>query len=87
MVPLCAASVEDLGLGDFVQIDCAPRCRMLLRQNFVAHTGVAETGIHETTRVLDPRLKVLNLAMRGRCGPGDRAIIGIRWTETADQGV
>ena len=22
MVPLCAASVEDLGLGDFIKVDC-----------------------------------------------------------------
>jgi hypothetical protein len=79
MDPLYAGRVADLGPGDFVKVDFAV-CRdtALLAPAFLSRLG------------LSPRRKVLDLKDRVRCrgcGVRDRAIIGIRWTATADQGV
>ena len=74
MVPLYAARIADLGPGDLVKVDCAA----------CSHTALLSTAILDRLG-LDPRLKVLDLTPRvrcGRCGAGGRAIIGIRWTAT-----
>ena len=56
MVPLYAASIEDLGLGDIVKVDCAA-CghTALLTAAFLARLG------------LEQRHRVLDLKDRVRC--------------------
>jgi ribosomal protein S27E len=71
MVPLYAATIEDLGPSDFVKIDCAA-CghTALLTPVFLARLG------------LEPRHRVLDLKDRVRCrgcGVRGRAVVSIKW--------
>ena len=71
MVPLYAASIEDLGPGDIVKVDCAARGHTaLLTSAFLARLG------------LEPRQRVLDLKGRVRCrgcGVRGRAVVSIKW--------
>jgi hypothetical protein len=71
MLPLYAARIEDLGLGDFVRVDCAA-CKhlALLAPEFLLRLG------------LSPQTKVLDLKERVRCrgcGKRGRAVVEIKW--------
>jgi ribosomal protein S27E len=71
LVPLYAARIENLGLGDFVKVDCAA-CghTALLTSAFLARLG------------LEPRVRVLDLKDRVRCrgcGVRGRAVVSIKW--------
>jgi hypothetical protein len=71
MVPLYAASIEDLGPGDIVKVDCAA-CghTALLTPAFLARHG------------LEPHHRVLDLKDRVRCrgcGVRGRAVVSIKW--------
>jgi len=69
--PLYAARIEDLGLGDFVKVDCA------------ACHHVAVLTPEALLRVgLSPAAKVLDLKGRLRCrgcGRKGRAVVSIKW--------
>ena len=75
MVPLYMARIEDLGSGDFVQVDCAACSHTaLLTPAFLARLG------------LGPREKVLDLKDRVRCrgcGVRGRAVVSIKWEKGA----
>jgi hypothetical protein len=71
MVPLYAARIEDLGIGDFVRVSCRIcdhtallTAAFLLRLGWPAHQNILE---------LKP-----NMQCRA-CGVRGRAIVGIRW--------
>ena len=71
MMPLYAARIEDLGLGDFVKVDCAA-CQhvALFAPEFLLRLG------------LSPQAKVLDLKERVRCrgcGKRGRAVVSIQW--------
>ena len=71
MLPLYAARIEDLGLGDFVKVDCAACHHVaLLAPDFLVRLG------------LSPQTKVLDLKERVRCrgcGKKGRAVVSIKW--------
>jgi hypothetical protein len=77
MVPLYLARIEDLGPGDFVQVDCAA-CSHTARLTpaFLSRLG------------LSPEEKVLDFKDRARCRNCDlrgRAIVSIKWaSQSAD---
>jgi hypothetical protein len=75
MLPLYAARIEDLGLGDFVKVDCAACHHVaLLTPDALMRAG------------LSPAAKVLDLKGRRRCrgcGKRGRAVISIKWGLTA----
>jgi hypothetical protein len=84
MVPLYAASIEDLGPNDFVKVDCAACCRRLLRSSAElrrSHTGMLAPA--SLARLgLEPRQRVLDLKDRvrcRRCGVRGRAVVSIKW--------
>jgi hypothetical protein len=69
MVVLYAAGIEDLGLGDFVKLDCACGYTALLTPAFLARLG------------LSPRHKVLDLKDHVRCrgcGARGNAVVSIK---------
>src|SRR5215472_13758885 len=73
MVPLYLATIEDLGPGDFVKIDCAAYGHTAL----LTPASLARLG-------LGPRLKVLDLKDRVRCRRCDvrgRAVVSIKWAK------
>jgi hypothetical protein len=71
MLPLYAARIEDLGLGDLVKVDCAACHHVaLLTPEVLVRAG------------LSPAAKVLDLKGRLRCrgcGRKGRAVISLRW--------
>jgi hypothetical protein len=71
MLPLYATRIEDLGLGDFVKVDCAACHRVaLLRPEALLRQG------------LSPAAKVVDLKGRLRCrgcGRKGRAVVSIKW--------
>jgi hypothetical protein len=71
VLPLYAVRIEDLGPGDFVQIDCAACHRVaLLTPETLSRAG------------LSPAAKVLDLKGRFRCrgcGRKGRAVLSIKW--------
>jgi ribosomal protein S27E len=71
MLPLYAARIEDLGLGDFVKVDCAACHHVaVLAPEFLLRLG------------LNPQTKVLDLKERVRCrgcGKKGRAVVWIKW--------
>ena len=71
MLPLYAARIEDLGLGDFVKVDCAACHHVaVLAPEFLVRLG------------LSPQTKVLDLKERVRCrgcGARGRAVVSIKW--------
>ena len=71
MLPLYAARIEDLGLGDLLRVNCAA-CHhvVLLAPEFLLRLG------------LSPGTKVLDLKERVRCrgcGKRGRAVVSIKW--------
>jgi ribosomal protein S27E len=74
MVPLYMARIEDLGPGDFVQVDCGGCSHTaLLAPAFLNRLG------------LSPRDKVLDLKDRVRCrecGARGRAVVSIKWAKS-----
>ena len=71
MLPLYAARIEDLGLGDFVKVDCAACHHVAL----LTPEALLRVG-------LDPAAKVLDLKARLRCrgwGRKGRAVVSVRW--------
>jgi hypothetical protein len=71
MVPLYAATIEDLRSGDFAKVDCA----------VCGHTALL-TPAFLTRLGLKPRHKVLDLKDRVRCwgcGARGRAVVSIKW--------
>jgi ribosomal protein S27E len=75
MVPLSLAGIEDLGPGDFMQVDCAA----------CSHTALLSTAF--LIRLgLSPRDKVLDLKDRVRCrscGLHGQAIVSIKRAKSA----
>ena len=71
MLPLYLARIEDLGLGDFVKVDCAACHHIaLLTPDFPLKLG------------LSPGAKVLDLMGRVRCrgcGARGRAVVSVKW--------
>jgi ribosomal protein S27E len=71
MLTLYAARIEDLGLGDFVKVDCAACHHVaVLAPEFLLRLG------------LNPQTKVLDLKERVRCrgcGGRGRAVVSIKW--------
>ena len=71
MQPLRVARIEDLGRGDFVQIDCAACHHVaLLTLDFLLRLG------------LRPQAKVLELKRQVRCrgcGARGRAVVSVKW--------
>jgi ribosomal protein S27E len=75
MAPLYAATIENLGPGDFVKIDCTGCSHTaLLTSEFLAHLG-----LESRQRVLDLRDRV---RCRG-CGVRGRAVVSIKWARDA----
>jgi hypothetical protein len=73
MVPLYLARIEDLGLGDFVKVDCAACSHTAL----LAPTSLNRLGLR-------PHKKVLGLKDRVRCrGARGRAVVSIKWAKGA----
>jgi hypothetical protein len=71
MLPLYAARIEDLGVGDLVKVDCAACHHVaLLAPEFLLRLP------------LNPQTKVLDLNERVRCrgcGKRGRAAVSIKW--------
>jgi hypothetical protein len=70
MIPLYQARIEDLGPGDFVQLECACGHVMVLTPKMLATAGVR------------PAEKVVDLESRLRCRECDtrgKAAVAIRW--------
>jgi hypothetical protein len=71
MLPLYAARIEDLGLGDLVKVDCTACHHVaVLAPEFLMRLG------------LSPQTKVLDLKERVRCrgcGKRGRAVVSIEW--------
>jgi hypothetical protein len=73
MLPLYAARIGDLGVGDFVKIDCAACHHVAL----LTSEGLLRLG-------LSPAAKVLDLKGRFRCrgcGRTGRAVVSVKWRE------
>jgi hypothetical protein len=71
MLPLYAARIEDLGLGDFLKFDCAA-CHHVALLTPEALLGAG----------LRPSAKLLDLKGRLRCvgyGRKGRAVVSIKW--------
>ena len=66
MVPLYAARIEDLELGDFVKVDCAKCSRTAL----LTPASLARLG-------MEPHHKVLDLKDRVRCRAGGTSASGL----------
>ena len=74
MVPIYAARIEDLGLGDYVQLECTCGNLTLLAPQMLLRLG------------RKPDEKVLDLQSRLRCRECDargRAIVSIKWGKDA----
>ena len=79
MVPLYAARIEDLGPGDFVQVECAA-CG---HETFIPHN----TLLHGLQ--LKPGDKVVDLEPRLRCRECDvrgKAVVSVRWASVGKTG-
>jgi ribosomal protein S27E len=71
MLPLYAARIEDLGLGDFVKVDCAACHHVTL----LTPEALLRVGLSPAAKVLDLKGR---LRCRG-CGRKGRAVVSIRW--------
>ena len=75
MLPLYAARIEDLGLGDFVKVDCAACSHTaLLTPAFLARLA---SGRDRKCLTLKDRVRC-----RG-CGVRGQAIVSIKWGKDA----
>ena len=73
MVPLYAARIEDLGVGDFVQV----RCIACGHDELIPKTSLLLHGLR-----LPPTTLVLDLEPRLRCRECDargKAVLSIKW--------
>jgi hypothetical protein len=71
MLPLYAARIEDLGLGDFVKVDCAACQHVAL----LTPEALLRAGLSPAAKVLDLKGR---LRCRG-CGAKGRAAVSIKW--------
>lgn len=71
MLPLCAARIEELGLGDFDKVDCAACHHVAL----LTSDALLRVGLSPTAKVLDLQGR---LRCRG-CGRKGRAVVSIKW--------
>ena len=71
MLPLYAARIEDLGLGDFVKVDC-PACHHVA---LLTPEALVKAGLSPTAKVLDLKGR---LRCRG-CRRKGRAVISVKW--------
>jgi hypothetical protein len=71
MRPLYAARIEDLGLGDFVKVDCAACHHVAL----LTPEALLRVGLRPGAKVLDLKHR---LRCRG-CGRKGRAVVSIKW--------
>ena len=74
MVPIYAARIEDLGLGDYVQLECTCGNLTLLAPQMLLRLGAK------------PDEKVLDQKDRVRCQECDakgRAVVSIKWAKDA----
>jgi ribosomal protein S27E len=71
MLPLYAARIEELGLGDFVKVDCAACHHVAL----LTSDALLRVGLSRTAKVLDLQGR---LRCRG-CGRKERAVVSINW--------
>jgi hypothetical protein len=69
--PLYAARIEDLGLGDFVKVDCAA-CRHVA---LLTPEALLRQGLSRATKVLGLKGR---LQCRG-CGRKGRAVVSVKW--------
>jgi hypothetical protein len=74
MAPLYAPRIEDLGPGDFVQVDCA-ECS---HTGLLAPTFLSRLGLSPEDKVLDlqDRVRCRNCDMRGQ------AVVSIKWAKS-----
>ena len=71
MLPFYAARIEDLGLGDFVKVDCAACHNVAL----LTPGALMRMGLSPAAKVLDLKAR---LRCRG-CGRKGRAVVSIEW--------
>jgi hypothetical protein len=71
MLPLYAARIEDLGLGDFVKVDCAACHHVAL----LTPEALVKAGLTPAAKVLDLKGR---FCCRG-CGRKGRAVVSIKW--------
>jgi hypothetical protein len=71
MLPLYAARIEDLGLGDFVKVDCAACHHVAL----LTPEALLRARLIPATKVLDLKAR---LRCRG-CGRKGRAAVSVKW--------
>jgi hypothetical protein len=71
VLPLYTARIEDLGLGDFVKVDCAACHHVAL----LTPDALMKVGLSPAAKVLDLKGR---LRCRG-CGRKGRAVVSIRW--------
>jgi hypothetical protein len=71
MLPSYAARIEDLGLGDFVKVDCAA-CRHVA---LLTPEALLKVGLSHGAKVLDLKGR---FRCRG-CGAKGRAVVPIKW--------
>jgi hypothetical protein len=71
MLPLYATRIEDLGVGDFVKIDCAACHHVAL----LAPEALLRLGLSSAVKVLDLKDR---LRCRG-CGRKGRAVVSVKW--------
>ena len=71
MLPLYATRIEDLGVGDFVKVDCAACHHVAL----LTPEALLRAGLSAAAKVLDLKGR---LRCRG-CGRKRRAVVLIKW--------
>ena len=71
MLPLYAARIEDLRLGDFVKVDCAACDHVAL----LTPEALRKAGLSPAAKVLDLKGR---LRCRG-CGMKGLAVVSIKW--------
>ena len=74
--PFYAARIEDLGVGDFVKVDCAG-CHHIA---ILTPEVLLRAGLTPTTKVLDLKTR---LRCRG-CGRR-RAVVSVKWRDRASR--
>jgi hypothetical protein len=70
MLPLYAARIEDLGLGDLLKVDC-PACHHVA---LLTPDALLRVGLSPAAKVLDLKAR---LRCRG-CGAKGRAVVSIK---------
>ena len=73
-LPLYAARIEDLRLGDFVKVDCAACHHVAL----LTPEALLRVGLSPAAKVLDLKGR---LRCRG-CGRKGRAVVSVKWVHS-----